>query len=163
MYDPILILKSVPIFFALGACSGVIYDSLRFAVNIIPTKKCIAGVLSVIFDVLFMIDSTVVFIISLYYLNSGVFRLIFLLSFVGGFATYKLTLSHLTVKIFSLFVKIILKCIKCFYRPIRFLFRILVAGARKIFGMLAFSVEKIKARLYNKEKQVKNKSVSPLR
>lgn len=157
MYDPILIFKAAPIFFALGACSGVIYDILRFAVSKIPREKWSARVLSVICDILFMIDATVVFIVSLYYLNSGVFRLIFLLSFALGFVAYKLTLSRAILKILSLFVTIIAKCIKFFSRPICFSVRMLISGARKIFGMLA----KIKARLYNKDKQAKNKSVSP--
>lgn len=154
--DPLLTLRAILIISAVGASSGVIYDIFRLAVDMISERGRISKILSVIFDIAFMMICGIALILSLYYLNSGEFRLVFVISFLFGYAVYKITISRAVIKVLSVLAMVVSKMIYILLTPLR----LISVWCEKIFRSLALSVEKIKIKLYNNHKTAKNKNAA---
>lgn len=181
---PYEMLVSLLYTFLCGAGMGVIYDLLRLSRAMLgyhyirseskviknryverfrSNKEKKRGVLfpSILFleDLLFVIFFCIVFILTLFYGNGGVFRAAFLIAIIAGFAAYYFTIGRISViffEIWSVYIRATVRHVVYYlFFPIRLVARALASKIKKNIEKLIKSIENIKIKRYNKEERRK--------
>lgn len=94
MTSQLEMLASVGIVTLVGFCLGLLWDALCFVGGLFPARGAVRAFLGGLSEILYILFGDIVFILSLYYLNRGKFRLLFLLALFSGLIIYRLTLSR---------------------------------------------------------------------
>lgn len=69
-------------------------------------------VLTIIFDIIFVLIATVVFVVGLQFCNYGQFRLFLLINYIFGFVLQKISIGDLVAKFFKLIYNLVIKITK---------------------------------------------------
>ena len=179
--------------FLCGAAMGVLYDILRLSRvmlgfhyissksaivknkfterfpiknNIDITNRILFKIILFLEDLLFVLTFAAVFILALFYGNGGIFRVVFLIAILLGFAAYYFSLGRITILFFDVWVIYIrtLICYLVYYLllPFKYVIGKIKLILKKIFAIFAQRLENIKIKGYNKKERERLISLSEI-
>lgn len=110
------------IFILNGIVIGILFDFFRILRKSMKTKDFV----TYIEDILFCIITGIIIIYSIFYFNSGEFRIYIFIGLLIGCSIYLLTISQYVVKInvyiLTKFIEICKKVFNIIFLPIRFIY-----------------------------------------
>lgn len=110
------------VFVIVGMIIGILFDFFRILRKSMKTKDFV----TYIEDILFCIITGIIIIYSIFYFNSGEFRIYMFIGLLIGCSIYLLTISQYVVKInvyiLTKFIEICKKFFNIIFLPIRFIY-----------------------------------------
>lgn len=145
--------------FVLGAILGVFYDALIIKRHFFGGGKIIL----LIDDLLYTHLSGIIIVLTILKTNSGIIRWFELVSCIGGFLVYKITISKFILKFFFWLSRIIKKGALMLFEFLKFIMRPFLFAKNKIFAFLREILFVLKLKIYRvKIKRKFNLKISKL-
>ncbi len=116
----------------IGVIIGIFYDALVIKRMLLGSGKAVVF----IDDMLFMLVSSVVFVMTVFVTNNGVIRWYEFLCCILGFTIYKLTLSKLVLGLFRLIIKLIKFILKTLLKVAITLVKFILSPVFKILKII---------------------------
>ena len=161
VYDVLRLSRVMLGFHYISSKSALIKNKFteRFPIknNIDITNKISFKIILFFEDLAFVLAFALVFILVLFYGNSGIFRLVFLIAIVLGFFAYYFSLGKITILFFDVWVIYIrtLVCYLIYYLllPFRYIMGKIKLILKKIRCIFIQRLENIKIKRYNKKER----------